>query len=222
MFFTINKNVKGNHMINNAVAHEFGSKTLNSRKPIGKCKRNWFCKKMTCERCIARRRDFFVKWGSYHADNNNLNTHLTLSFGCTKYDDPWLKIHSCSSTLSKKMSGIKAGPFIRVYGVGPKGGPHIHFLVNDKSIGKIIKIFKSDFSNKNNDALYTPAPCPEGLLGYFFDKNFVTSYSDPNRVKGMRLISASRPMPCCFPTYKQELELDKLLGIWVVSPKKVG
>lgn len=181
---------------------KFESNKLNSRKPVN-CYENWFCKKMTCPRCRELRRDFFVKSGVEYAEQTQLDRHLVITFKIQSYADQWAWLSNNVRQLSKKMSGARVGPYIRVMSVGKKNCPHIHFLIGEKSLNKIVHILKMRFVNNIFDFHIKSVTSCDGLLGYFFDKNFIVSSHDPNRIKGLRLISASRPMPCGFPTYKR-------------------
>lgn len=189
--------------------------TLNSRKRPSRCSFNYPCKRMNCTNCIERRRRYFVVSGVLFSESRKLDTHLIISWRWRDHItwkdysgkkfvtelDQWPKLLNRSTVLSKTMSGIKAKPYIRVLAIGEKGCPHIHFLTTKAVAKKITKIYKKywfDQADLKIDRVYDH----RGLLGYFFDKNFLPTVNHPNKPKGIRLITASRPMPCGFPTNK--------------------
>jgi len=127
--------------------------------------------------------------------------------------DNFIKLISKTSILSKKMSGIKARPFIRVVAIGKKNCPHMHIICGANTMTKIEKICSKIWANQyeivSND-IYNI----DGLLGYFFDQNFYPTYFHPDRIKGIRLITGSRPMRCGFPSNKQIYEMyNQTIGI---------
>lgn len=185
--------------------------TLNSRKSKILCSYYRPCKRMTCENCRKTRREYFVDSGLILAKKHNLNTHLIISWNWSKCDENWLKLSDNVSRLSKKMSGIRIKPYIRVISIGEQGNPHIHFLTNSQTSEKIITSAYKLWSPESLVIYQSEANYPEGLLGYFFDQNFIPSYLDSNRIKGIRLLAASRPMRCGFPTYRDLQNLSTTL-----------
>lgn len=173
------------------------NETIYLAKPKVKCSASRPCKRMRCSHCITVRRRYFIEEGYYHAKLKKLNTHLVISW--TKSDEPWMRLYSNMSKLSRLMSGRNVGAYIRVTSVGPNGCPHVHFLVNGASSKKINSLTKKAWPKKLSDLYEEAISDTETLLGYFFDRNFLPSYNDPNRIKGIRLVSASRPMRCGFP-----------------------
>lgn len=196
--------------------------TLNSRKSRIRCVFNFPCKSMNCKNCIKRRRAFFSGSGALFAAKNNLDTHLIVSWHWrnkirfrdhTTGEDyfteinQWPILMTRSALLSKRMSGVKAKPYIRVLAIGNEGCPHIHFLTTAMVAKKVIKICRifGDQVKIKSDRVYDA----KGLLGYFFDQNFLPTINHPNKIKGIRLITASRPMPCGFPTTKRLKSLSR-------------
>ncbi len=180
--------------------------TLNSRsKKNIRCTVAYPCKRMTCiDGCVERRRAFFIHCGIFFGKQWDLDTHMTISWEWRKdNDNSWEIIISNMGKLSKFMSGLKVGKYIRVISVGTKGCPHVHLLVSKKTRDKIDKIVKKKWSNTSTTHSVSLFNI-EGELGYFFDQNFLVSQLDLKRIKGTRLLSAARPMPCCFPTFHHE------------------
>ena len=177
--------------------------TLKSRTTKIKCTQYWPCKRMTCSHCKKRRRHFFVQSGVLFALEKNLTEHLTLSWIPLKNQDSWRLLSQRMGTLAKALSGVKPGPYIRVCSIGPRKCPHVHFLVSKETARKICLVAKRKWPRRSPIS-QTKVFNPEGLLGYFFDHNFLPSFLDSERIRRMRLISASRPMICGFPTFLQE------------------
>jgi len=190
--------------------------TLNSRTKKVRCSPPHFhCKRIDCETCMILRRDWIVKNGVELAMQNDLNVQLIVAFpwwpkirrkGHETDVDSLQKLISNASILAKKMSGVKARPYIRFIAIGKKGCPHFHFIVSNKTADKIEKICKKIWSSKvviEKSSIYNV----KELLGYFFDQNFYPTYFHPDKVKGTRLISGSRPMKCGFPNKKQICEM---------------
>ncbi len=186
--------------------------TLNSRNKKIRCSPpNFYCKRIECETCMNLRRDWIVWNGCELAKKNNLNIQMVVSFNW------WVKIQrkdevtdvdnlqrliANASTLAKKMSGVKARPYIRFIAIGKKGCPHFHFILSKSTADKIEKISKKIWMNKaviETSAVYDV----KNFLGYLVDQNFFPTYFHPSKIKGTRLISASRPMKCGFPSNEQ-------------------
>jgi hypothetical protein len=162
---------------------------------------------MICLSCRKWRRNHFLAEGSRFAEEKQLSRHVTIKWRRTNSIEAWGRVLSSTSTLTRAMSGAKAGPYIRVIDLGENGRttPHVHFLVGEQTAITAIRIARKKFSDRKavnirNDKVYEL----RGLLGYFFDKNAVPSFLDPNRVKGVRILSASRGMRCGFPKYRKE------------------
>jgi hypothetical protein len=179
--------------------------TLNCGKSKAICLENRRCKRMTCGTCRAIKRRFFIIEGTRFAHERGLSRHLTIKWRKTSPEEAWPRVVSATSTLTRAMSGRKAGPYIRVIDLGKdeRITPHVHFLVSEHTAVEIERIARKKFSeqrsvNIKNDPVYEVS----GLLGYFYDKNAVPSFLDPGRFKRIRIISASRGMPCGFPKPK--------------------
>lgn len=185
--------------------------TLNSRKTSIRCRPLRPCKRMNCESCIKRRRQFFINCCLLFGQQWQLTSHLIISWEWNKdFENSWPVVIGAMSKLSKLMSGRKVGKYIRVISVGAMGCPHVHLLVSTATRNKIIQIVQKEWpQNKvkiQNKYIYDL----NGISGYFFDENFLISQNDLNRIKGTRLVSAARPMPCCFPSFKQESHFEYL------------
>lgn len=186
--------------------------TLNSRKKI-RCVVTRPCKRMDCFNCRQKRREFFVNAGLAFAKEKKLDLHLVISWRETTYQDSWLRLAERSRILSKSLSSLKIGAYIRVLCVdeiGYERFPHMHYLINHQSVEKFEKVYVKKLKRPRSSMFVTDAYEIEGLLGYFFDQNFLPAHRDLERIKGTRIISASRPMRCCFPTYQLEKQLHDL------------
>jgi hypothetical protein len=179
---------------------------LKSRCRDAKCSRGWPCKRMNCPTCLARRRRFFLAGGLLLIKKRGLAWHIVVSWPMSdEEEDIWAKLIRCSARLGKALAGVKAGPYIRALGVGGEGCPHVHYIAG-KVTGDVIynkahslwPIAGSVLVHRK--ALYDA----QGLLGYFFDRNFVPAVLDTLRPRRVRLLSASRPMRCGFPKYRDE------------------
>lgn len=177
-----------------------GEASLNSRKPRIKCTRSWPCKRMACLSCRMRRRTFFVARGSAHSRKYGLSRFVTVSWVFVGSGDSWLKLVSLNGDLSKTLSGMRAGPFIRVISIGERARTlHAHYIVRETTADIIQQVVRKKWAQIARVHM-KPIANIYGVLGYVFDQNFLPSYFDLERIKGIRLLSASRPMPTGFPT----------------------
>lgn len=178
--------------------------SLNSRSKF-KCTKSWPCKRMSCLYCHYRRRWFFVERGLLHAQQKKLNTHVIVTWPKEELQDAWDTVINNTRVLSKTLSGCKAGPFIRVISTGSRSKtPHVHYLVNERTASLIKRIVHKTWlplkrARRRVIVKIDNTYKVKGLLGYFFDQNFIPACLDPNRIKGIRILSASRPMRTCFP-----------------------
>lgn len=172
---------------------------------------------MTCKDCIKIRRDFFIENGLNLVSANTLDTHLIVSWywsetiqrDCHSVElDKWQRLITNASRLSKKMSGIKAKPYIRVLAIGELGCPHLHFILSDATATKVKKICTKLWGKKVEVNLIKIFSV-QNLLGYFFDQNFIPTVNHPDKIKGVRLLTASRPMLCGFPPKKLREKLKE-------------
>lgn len=183
--------------------------SLNSTYPKIKCTKNWNCKRMQCETCAYKRKQFFVNCGLICTKQWGLDTFVTISW---RWQNPannsWCVATSNMSKLSKKMTCKRIRPYIRVLAVGNKNCPHVHLSLSKLNAQKLLLMCPKLWGKKVNiDS--KPITDAAELLGYFFDQNFLISYKDHRRVKGIRLLSASRPMPCGYPSFKAFSMADK-------------
>ncbi len=170
------------------------------------------CKRKSCEQCMKRHRQYFVEMGEFYTIQRGLNLHATISWlkrNCN--DDPHIMCVALAHNMSKALSG-KIGPFIRVTGIGrKKGTPHLHYLVRYE-VGELLKSRAEQHSPpgsivwKDKKVVYDH----RGILGYLFDQNFTLAALDPERIKGMRLISGSRGMTYGYPRKKHWEALQKI------------
>lgn len=176
--------------------------TSNSRKrPRIRCIPSWPCKRMVCSVCVRRRREYFINSGTQFSKRNHLESHVVVSWPLQQDEDPWLVLVQRMPELSKALSSAPVGPYIRTLGVGAEHCPHVHFLVRCDSsllIKKTIDGWDNWKCNLHIDSVYDV----EGLLGYFYDQNFLPAYNNPARAKRIRILSASRGMLCGFPKLK--------------------
>ena len=185
--------------------------TLKSRKSCIKCRPVRPCKRMTCESCIKRRRQFYINCCSIFGQQWQLKVHLIISWEWRKqFEDSWPIVIKSMSKLSKLMAGRRVGKYIRVISVGSRGCPHVHLLVSTATQAKILRIIEKAWSQNKVKFEVKSIFDLDGISGYFFDENFLLSQNDLNRIKGTRLVSASRPMPCCFPSFKQEKQFERI------------
>lgn len=181
--------------------------SLNSRKSKIICTPRRRCKRMACDTCKEIRRNYFVTSGLQFAITNNMNTHLVLSWGKKRKGCNWLYLLSNISRLSTRVAGVKIRPYIRVISIGPEGCPHVHLLTTFEAASRITALARKLWGRKIKSfskELNRIDPDAANVLGYFFDMNFIPSFFDETRIKGIRLISATRPMRCGFPSKRSD------------------
>lgn len=178
--------------------------TFNSRKRAVRCLPGWPCKRIICQHCREIRRKFFINEGTLYVEQRGLFTHFVVGWPLLHVShSPWDKLFKLVPPLAKTFSGLKVGPYIRTLGIGDNGCPHMHFLVRP-SVSDAMKEAAYKHGPKETDVFIGAVTEPAGLLGYFFDNNFVPTFLNPERPKRFRVLTASRGMPCGFPTVKQE------------------
>ena len=193
----------------NSPTHFREGSTLNSRlalrRPL-RCSDNWPCKRMTCPSCRYRRRNHFINNGVRFAEEHGINVHCVVSWPLQFGENPWGKILRHSPVLSKAMSG-KIGKYIRTIGIGERcATPHVHYLVQEEAF----QLFREKARQLGpQETLIFPerfevAQDLEGLLGYFFDRNFLLAFLDSERPKRTRIISGSRGLSYGFPGLKNK------------------
>jgi hypothetical protein len=96
-----------------------------------------------------------------------------------------------------------------VIDVGKTGTPHIHYLVNQSAVARIRKVVKKRWPN--TAFFQGEADEVRGLLGYFFQKNFLPATLSISRPPRMRLLSGSRGIRYGFPSLA-EIERLKASG----------
>lgn len=174
--------------------------TLNSRRVI-RCDEDWHCRRMSCGACVFRRRNSFVREGTRFASYYGMNQHVVVSWPLKAGEDAWPKLLGLSSRLSKAASG-QIGKYIRSLGIGAKNRtPHVHYLVSNEGADNLegiarylgpseLLVFRERLANDFQT---------ETMLGYFYDRNFLPTYNDPERPRGIRILSGSRGMRYGFP-----------------------
>lgn len=178
--------------------------TINSKTWGVRCDEDWPCKRMSCQSCAYRRRNAFVREGHRFSERHDLHFHFVVSWPLQPYEDAWGKLLTQSSILSKAASP-KVGKFVRSLGIGHSDRtPHIHYLVSQDAA-----LFLRETARRVGppETLIYPkvlkvAPDVGELLGYFFDRNFLPTYLDLDRPKGIRILSGYRGMSYGFPKYR--------------------
>jgi hypothetical protein len=166
--------------------------TLNSRRVI-RCDEDWHCRRMSCGACVQRRRNCFIHEGARQASYHGMYHHVVVSWPLQAHDHVWSKLLNQSSLLSKAASG-RVGKYIRSLGIGAKARtPHVHYLVTREGAEVLYHFARQSgppetliFREGLNDGLQLVA-----VLGYFYDQNVVPTYNDPDRPKGIRILSGS-------------------------------
>lgn len=198
-------------MKNYQQSKEFDSFTLNSTKPVFLCTNHRPCKRINCcNACYLKRRDFFITSGLVFCKQWSLDCQLVISWSIPPGMSAWETLISSMQHLSKIMSARKVGKYIRVVSVSPEGNPHVHLLVNFETAKQIELLAKKKWLRKRYNSLITKLYNTEGILGYFYDVNYAYSMRDPDKIKRTKLISASRPFPCCFPVLEQAAHFELL------------
>ena len=177
--------------------------STNSRTSNVICTRRWPCRRLTCKRCYVKRRGFFVYSGLEHIKSCDLDTFLTLSWIGSTDENVWGQLLTDARMLFKAMSGKMRWHYIRVLSVGvEKRTPHIHIILGEAAASVISKLSKSRWPESIRLNI-KQMDNPHGLLGYVFDQNYKLGFLDQTRPKGVRLLTASRPMETGFPTGQQ-------------------
>lgn len=190
------------HQIEN-LSPQFGKGvSLNSSQRSIRCTDKWLCKRMTCSHCRLKRRGFFVNNATAYCEGHQIDTHFIVSWRRYNREHPWTTIQRYLPELSKSASG-KIGKYIRTIGIGSRcSTPHVHYLVQAERIESVKKTALRK-GPLGTDIEVIKAHDPEGLLGYFYDQNFLVAHLDPERPRRIRILSGSRGSPCGFPKQYQ-------------------
>ncbi|MGE0525672.1 MAG: hypothetical protein AB7G93_11300 [Bdellovibrionales bacterium] len=123
----------------------------------------------------------------------DLRLHCTITLHHSDFDDPWLRLPTLSSLLTDCLNK-KIGPFIRTLALGrSKRTPHVHYLIRPSSAETLEALIREHFPDGSRAFIDSqPAYDVPSLLDYHFRQNFLPTATDPNRIKGLRLISGSR------------------------------
>jgi hypothetical protein len=156
------------------------------------------CKRIKyCVPCARHRGAFFVSRGARYAKLYELDTLVTISWSRIGDHDPWsiLLRNSRALTVARLSRSQK---YIRVLAMGEvRDRPHVHLLIGEAA-GETIQAF----SRRRWDDCLThgkPVHEPDRVLGYMYDMNFLPTFRRPDRPLRIRLLSASKGMPCGFP-----------------------
>lgn len=186
--------------------------SLNSPLQKIPCSKRWNCKRMTCQSCKSTRREYFVNCGLLFGKQWQLDTFVTISWKWIDgWENSWYVAINNMDKLSKNLNSKRIRPYIRVLAVGSKNCPHVHFSLTKTHLQKLIKVVAQVWRREEVDIQIKPIHNLKKLMGYFFDQNYLVSQLDPDRTKGVRLITASRPMPCGFPTKRSSELVDQFL-----------
>lgn len=123
--------------------------------------------------------------------------------------------------MSERLTG-RVGPFIRTLAIGlRKEAPHVHYLIRPdraEMLEKLVKKYAPEGTRKFIDV--EAAYDVSGLLDYFFQKNFLPSVTDPNRIKGVRLISGCRGITYGYPKKAHWVELARIRNEYAEDVRK--
>lgn len=180
--------------------------TLNS-KVIYICLDKRPCKRIrTCNSCRLKRRYFFVQSGCDFSKKYNLDSFITVSFLSLNDRGDWAEFLELARSLSKKSTSSHKMKYIRTLGMGSRLCAHIHYLTTMAGAQKIKLLARSKSFKRSSSVNICIKKADDlgGLLGYFYDQNFIPAFCDPLRPKGIRILSASKGMPCGFPSLKNK------------------
>lgn len=166
------------------------------------------CKRDTCPRCMAVRREYFCKEGAEFVEAHNLLSFVTIRFKDGRKANPWVTLFNEFDLLWRAAYRHPAPKFIRCLAIGTENDtPHVHFIVAEdfgrelQMISRLLQIECTSTAEPIYDV--------ENLLGYLFDVNFAETSTRLDRPRGRRLLSASRGMPCGFPQVKKRFKFYK-------------
>ena len=152
---------------------------------------------MKCRECVSKRRNHFIYTGVKFSSHHGLNRHVVINWNSPQFEE-WPHLLKLSSELAKLSSG-RIGKYIRCLGMGKQSRtPHIHYLLTEDGEAQLELRARAQLWMKH--FFSSCVPDPEGLLSYFFDRNFIPTFDDRERPRGIRVLSASRGMPCGYPS----------------------
>lgn len=187
--------------------------TLKSSKPTIRCTKTRPCKCIkNCEICRKIRREYFIQTWAVFGKQWRLDTHVMITWKQSPDNHSWNILLNAIQRFSKFGSGRRFGKYVRVISVSEDGAPHVHILTNKKTSIDILRLVKSKWKLNNNSVKVDPEYDIEGLLGYFFDQNFLFSFCDPERPKRIRLLSGSRPASCGFPSHENKARMQRIFN----------
>lgn len=151
------------------------------------------CRRMECNLCAEIRRQYFVEAGTFMVKKLGLLLHCTITLHHSEFDDPWLRLPTLSILLTDHLNK-KIAPFIRTLALGrSRRTPHVHYLIRPSNAETLEALIREHFPDGSRAFIDSqPAYDVPGLLDYHFRQNFLPTATDPNRIKGLRLISGSR------------------------------
>ncbi|PIU01288.1 MAG: hypothetical protein COT74_01945 [Bdellovibrionales bacterium CG10_big_fil_rev_8_21_14_0_10_45_34] len=167
------------------------------------------CKRLECEGCEDRRKSYFVEAATLLALSRGMIFHCTISL-IGDPSDAWYRLLTLSSGLSKYLTG-KIGPFIRCLSVDPESStPHVHYLIPGDKLQIFQRLCKKYLPPEQRVFVArSVAYDVEGLLEYFWS-NFMDAMTDPQRIKGLRLLSGTRGITYGYPRKRHYLALQEM------------
>lgn len=168
--------------------------TLNSPQIICTIKRP--CKRLICQDCRTWRRDYFLMHGTEFTTNHHLSEFVTIAWSRFDHPNPFESLIVAWDSLWPKISRKKF-KYVRVLAIGGEDTPHVH-LILPRGYGILFEALAKRCDHRAS-VQFKAIDDVRDLLGYLFDKNFIPTYLDERRPKRLRLLSASRGLPCGFP-----------------------
>lgn len=167
--------------------------TSNTARTVWRCAEHNPCRRTDCDSCMERRRQYYVCMGARHARSLGLDKHVTLSWLLGPGEIAWERLVTMSSMIPKRLTG-RIGPFMRVLAIGDADTPHVHYLIRSEFEHRFILLAREHSPNQARTRIGCPKEIydMEGILDYFFVKNFAPTAIDPRKVKGTRLLSGTR------------------------------
>lgn len=187
-------------------------------KPKHPCTKRRECRR--CNHCMDKWRKHFITEGVAHIKQHTLNSTIAVStLRPLAITDPWLTLSGLSTACSRLLSG-RIGPYIKVLGIEPKKRNkdgtfetpkfgeafqfvilHIHYILKNDAASIAQRLAAKKIPHVGVGKIIHLQD-PENYLGYLFDENAKPTFCDPDRIKGTRCITASRPMRYGFPRTK--------------------
>ena len=196
-----------------------GTSNSNKKKERIVCTFHFPCKRMICSTCVTKRGDYLAESAYLFAKASGLDFHLIINWSCQDEDEVWKIMLKEIPELTKLLSG-RIGPYVRTIGLGKNHNPHLHYLIRSELepfIRKRAKAFNKKYPQNKITVVGKKAREPLGLLGYFFDQNFLPLFNDPRRPKRLRILSGSRGVCYGFPSREQIRKLQRMQEYGIVE-----